>query len=539
MLALASLVLFALSIGVPLGAAVASPTDEETITAQVMAFAAAWDKHDAKAMAALWAEDGDLVNPFGEIAKSRAEVEQLFADQHAGTMKGTTYAVSMRSVRMVAPGVAVATWDGVINGMTAEDGPFPPFDHLVTVGGEEGRDLADGRGAGHGAGAGAAASRAGGHGQAHPCPDPPSPARAVFAAGHSAPPPWRAAASGRRSSASASPLAPASARLVEYHEVRSPTGTSCARWRRLRPDRVLHLAALTFGRPAGPVDQRFLDVNVQGTRVVCEALLAAGLRPRVLVTSSSGVYGAAREDPITEAAPLRPQTLYAASKACQELVALAYHHSHGLEVVVTRAFNHTGPGEHPHFAASTFARQIARRGQAAEAAARQEPRASAISPTCVTSPAATWRARGGSRTATTSARRGAAVRHPHPSGYPVPVRAGATRRAWPRRAVPAEATTASPPPPLGPNPLATTSPTRQRSGRRPPPGVSEERLQEQKRWNGDRPVLLTGAGGHQPPGRELVGRRPACAPSCATTRAARAAIDDFPPQVKSGRGGDR
>jgi uncharacterized protein (TIGR02246 family) len=132
---LASLVLFALVLvlSVPLGAG-ASPTDEETITARVMAFAAAWDKHDAKAMAALWAEDGDLVNPFGEMAKSRAEVEQLFADQHAGMMKGTTYKVAMRGIRMVSPGVAVATWDGVINGMTAADGsPFPPFDHLVTV----------------------------------------------------------------------------------------------------------------------------------------------------------------------------------------------------------------------------------------------------------------------------------------------------------------------------------------------------------------------------------------------------------------------
>lgn len=134
---LASQVLFALVLALvlaaPLGAA-ASPTDEETITARVMAFAAAWDKHDPKAMAAFWAEDGDLVNPFGEMAKNRAEVEQLFAGEHTGMMKGTTYAVKMRGVRMVAPGVAVATWDGVINGMTAADGsPLPPFDHLVTV----------------------------------------------------------------------------------------------------------------------------------------------------------------------------------------------------------------------------------------------------------------------------------------------------------------------------------------------------------------------------------------------------------------------
>ncbi len=126
-----------------------------------------------------------------------------------------------------------------------------------------------------------------------------------------------------------------------------------------RPDRVYHLAAITFGRPAGPTDQRFLDVNVQGTRLLFEALLAAEITPRVHIAGSSAVYGAAVADPITEDTPLKPQTPYAASKAAQEMIALAYGRGEGFPVIVTRAFNHTGPGEHPHFAASTFARQIA------------------------------------------------------------------------------------------------------------------------------------------------------------------------------------
>jgi GDP-4-dehydro-6-deoxy-D-mannose reductase len=156
------------------------------------------------------------------------------------------------------------------------------------------------------------------------------------------------------------PLRAAIAPHVDYHEGELTDWAFVERVvAAARPARVVHLAALTFGRPGSPTDTRFLDVNVQGTRLLLEAVLAAGLRPRILVTSSSAVYGAAADDPITEAAPLRPQTLYAASKACQELLALAYHRAHGLDVVVTRAFNHTGPGEHPHFAASTFARQIA------------------------------------------------------------------------------------------------------------------------------------------------------------------------------------
>jgi GDP-4-dehydro-6-deoxy-D-mannose reductase len=130
---------------------------------------------------------------------------------------------------------------------------------------------------------------------------------------------------------------------------------------RARPDVVFHLAALTAARAAGPDDHRLYEVNVLGTRVLLEALVAADLRPRVLVTSSSAVYGAPPRaaQPIAEDAPLAPQTLYAASKCAQETLALTYGRMHGLPVVVTRAFNHTGPGERPEFAVSGFARQIA------------------------------------------------------------------------------------------------------------------------------------------------------------------------------------
>jgi len=53
----------------------AKESDEAGIRATDEVFAAAWNKHDAKAMAATWAKDGDLVNPFGRVAKGRAEVE--------------------------------------------------------------------------------------------------------------------------------------------------------------------------------------------------------------------------------------------------------------------------------------------------------------------------------------------------------------------------------------------------------------------------------------------------------------------------------
>lgn len=130
---------------------------------------------------------------------------------------------------------------------------------------------------------------------------------------------------------------------------------------RSRPEVVMHLAAVTGATDSEEEARRLFEVNVEGTRLLLEALRLAEGSARILVTSSSAVYGTVPRDlqPITEETPLRPQTPYAASKACQEIVALAFQRSRRASVVVTRAFNHTGPGERATFAASGFAHQIA------------------------------------------------------------------------------------------------------------------------------------------------------------------------------------
>jgi uncharacterized protein (TIGR02246 family) len=96
-------------------------------------FKAAWDKHDPQAMAALWTEDGDLINPFGRFAKGRAEVEKLFRDEHTGMMKGTTFNILSDSSREIAPDVAVGDWEAEITGMQGPDGPMPPLKNHITV----------------------------------------------------------------------------------------------------------------------------------------------------------------------------------------------------------------------------------------------------------------------------------------------------------------------------------------------------------------------------------------------------------------------
>lgn len=124
-----------------------------------------------------------------------------------------------------------------------------------------------------------------------------------------------------------------------------------------RPDAVVHLAGQasvgdSFADPLGT-----WDVNATGT------LRLAGALPdgaRLLLASSAEAYGAVpeAEQPIREDRPLRPTNPYAASKAAAEMAALQAA-ARGVEAVVARAFNHTGPGQDARFALPSFARQLA------------------------------------------------------------------------------------------------------------------------------------------------------------------------------------
>jgi GDP-4-dehydro-6-deoxy-D-mannose reductase len=121
------------------------------------------------------------------------------------------------------------------------------------------------------------------------------------------------------------------------------------------PDAVFHLAGIAFLPAAAADSTAAYDVNVVGAARLVAALSArrsAGvLDPFVVVVGSGEQYGvhATDELPLTETAEQRPLSVYAASKAAQELVALQAARAHGLRVVATRSFNHSGPGQAPHF----------------------------------------------------------------------------------------------------------------------------------------------------------------------------------------------
>lgn len=124
------------------------------------------------------------------------------------------------------------------------------------------------------------------------------------------------------------------------------------------PDAIVHLAAVSFGPDARRDPDRATTVNVDGTRLLIEAAAAMKRVPGVLVTGSSEVYGDPSELPLTEEAALQPSQPYGLSKLQQERVAFKAGAEVGVPVIVTRAFNHTGPGQRPDFVAPALAHRV-------------------------------------------------------------------------------------------------------------------------------------------------------------------------------------
>ncbi|MBI5309962.1 MAG: GDP-mannose 4,6-dehydratase [Actinobacteria bacterium] len=126
------------------------------------------------------------------------------------------------------------------------------------------------------------------------------------------------------------------------------------------PDVVFHLAAIV-DTVQTPSVLELHRVNTLGTVAVTEALAAAAPAARLVYASSAFAYGHVDENSwaIPESTPLRPVTPYGASKAAGESLVHQFSRLHGAEVVVTRAFQHTGPGHTGAYALADWARQLA------------------------------------------------------------------------------------------------------------------------------------------------------------------------------------
>jgi len=128
------------------------------------------------------------------------------------------------------------------------------------------------------------------------------------------------------------------------------------------PEAVYHLAAQANVKRSWEDAPGTFSVNALGTLNVCSAVSRSGVAARVLLVSSSEVYGKVPPErmPINEDEPLAPVTPYAASKAAAEMVGLQAWLGSGVEVVRARPFNHIGPGQAPGFVVPDLAVQVVR-----------------------------------------------------------------------------------------------------------------------------------------------------------------------------------
>lgn len=129
---------------------------------------------------------------------------------------------------------------------------------------------------------------------------------------------------------------------------------------RVRPDAVIHLAALSSVVDSHAHARQVYTVNYLGSRALLTAVAEQAPKARILLVGSGQIYGAGPPGtpPRDERAPLRPDSPYARSKAAADLLGARWA-ARGLDVVRARSFNHTGPGQTDAFVASSFARQIA------------------------------------------------------------------------------------------------------------------------------------------------------------------------------------
>lgn len=128
--------------------------------------------------------------------------------------------------------------------------------------------------------------------------------------------------------------------------------------RDLRPTGIYHCAGAPHIGASWHNTTEPLAGNVMTTHYLLDAVRRAGVRCRVLITGSAAVY-APSPSPLREEDRVLPASPYGLTKLAQEQLARNVWAEDGIDVILTRPFNHTGPRQRQEFAAAGFARQIA------------------------------------------------------------------------------------------------------------------------------------------------------------------------------------
>lgn len=122
-------------------------------------------------------------------------------------------------------------------------------------------------------------------------------------------------------------------------------------------DIVFHLAALIAIPFSYHSPDSYIDTNVKGTLNIIQAARDNNVK-RVLVTSTSEVYGTAQFVPITELHPKQPQSPYSASKIGADAIADSFYRSFDLPITIVRPFNTFGPRQSARAVIPTIISQL-------------------------------------------------------------------------------------------------------------------------------------------------------------------------------------
>lgn len=125
--------------------------------------------------------------------------------------------------------------------------------------------------------------------------------------------------------------------------------------KKVLPDEVYHLAGFSSVKKSFEEPELVMDINVGGTRNLLEAVQKYSHAAKILMVSSAEVYGKPLYLPVSETESLKVTSPYSKSRIEQEKLVDEFNDLH---VIVSRSFNHTGPGQLETFVLAAFAKQI-------------------------------------------------------------------------------------------------------------------------------------------------------------------------------------
>ncbi len=128
-----------------------------------------------------------------------------------------------------------------------------------------------------------------------------------------------------------------------------------------QPNEIYHLAGQGSVALSWKLPTKTIEINVNGTLNLLEAVRQYNADCKVLIVGSSDEYGPVQEQdcPVKEGHPLHPVSPYGISKLTQEKIAQLYANAYGMSLLMVRPFNHIGPGQSTGFVVADFASRIA------------------------------------------------------------------------------------------------------------------------------------------------------------------------------------